>query len=203
MNENEEKTNMTPETEAAAPEAAPEAAAEEAAADAAEQPDFVAAARQQLESGEFDGEAFLAAYQEQADGREAAEGKLLRLQADFDNFRRRSNRDIADAIFSASSSLMNSLLPVLDNFERAAAAMADGPDKEGVLLIARQFADVLTNNGLKEIEALGADFDPNLHHAVLQAEAGPENKGKVTMVLQKGYLLNDRLLRAAMVQVGL
>jgi len=135
--------------------------------------------------------------------KESLEGRLLRLQADFDNFRRRSSKDSEDAIHRASANLVGSMLPVLDNFERAWAAMTEGADKEGVGLIAKQLLAVLQNAGLAEIEAEGKDFDPNLHQAVMQSDGGPENKGKVMMVLQKGYILNGKLLRASMVQVGM
>ena len=94
------------------------------------------------------------------------------------------------------------LLPVLDNFERALAAMEDGADRQGVELIMKQLQTALGNSGLAEIEAQDQDFDPNLHHAVSQVDAGEEGRNKVIMVLQKGYTFNGKLLRAAMVQVG-
>ncbi len=137
-----------------------------------------------------------------ADEKAEAEQKLARLQADFDNFRRRKAKESEDQIKTATAGLMTALLPVLDNFERAMTAMAQSPDKDGVLLIQKQLQNVLEQAGLSEIEAAGADFDPNFHEAVMQTDAGEENRGKVTLVVQKGYLLNDKLLRASMVQVG-
>ncbi len=130
------------------------------------------------------------------------EQKFVRLQADFDNFRRRKARESEEQIKNAAANLMASLLPVLDNFQRAVAAMGDSPDKEGVALIQKQLQSVLEQSGLTLIEALGEDFDPNIHEAVMQTDAGEENRGKVVMEIQKGYMLNGKLLRASMVQVG-
>lgn len=173
-------------------------AAEAAAADDADEPE-----------GEFDVADYLEQYKaleqalaaaKQASGE--AEAKLLRMQADFDNYRRRQRQESEDVVKRAAAGLAESLLPVLDNFERAVAAMQDTPEREGVAMIAKQFLQVLENAGLAEIEALGADFDPNIHQAVMQTEAAEADKGKVLMVLQKGYTFNGKLLRAAMVQVG-
>ena len=158
--------------------------------------------RQAVLNGDFDISEFLSQYKTAQAEKAEAEAKALRLQADFDNYRRRSRSEVETAIHRAAADLIGNILPVVDNFDRAWQAMADGPDKEGVALINRQLVDVLRNAGLTEIAAEGQTFDPNLHHAVSQVEAGPEYQGKVVRVLQKGYLLQDKLLRAAMVQVG-
>lgn len=134
--------------------------------------------------------------------KEQLDARFLRLQADFDNFRRRSRADNEEASRRAAAAVAEGLLPVLDNFERALAAMEDTADRQGVELIMKQLQTALANSGLAEIEAEGKDFDPKLHHAVSQADAGEEGRNKVIMVLQKGYTFNGRLLRAAMVQVG-
>jgi len=126
----------------------------------------------------------------------------LRLQADFDNFRKRSRQEREDMVKLAATALMQDLLPVLDNFERALNALAESSEREGVRLIHRQFMEVLIGAGLSPIEAMGADFDPQLHDAILQTEAGPEQKGKVIGEAQKGYLLHGKLLRPSRVQVG-
>lgn len=126
----------------------------------------------------------------------------LRLQADFDNFRKRSRQERLDLVNMANAALILSLLPVLDNLERALSAFSSPGEREGVQLIHRQLLEALAAAGLTPIEALGADFDPQLHEAVLQSEAGPEQKGKVLGEAQKGYLLNGKLLRPSMVQVG-
>jgi len=157
--------------------------------------------RQALLNGDFDIMGFLSEYKAAKAAAEEAEERCLRVQADFDNFRRRSRKDGEEAAGRGKAKLAEDLLPVLDNFQRAAGLMAEGADKEGVELILRQFISVLTNAGLTEIDALDKDFDPNLHHAVLQ-EPSEDKKGKVLMVLQKGYMMDDKLLRAAMVQVG-
>lgn len=126
----------------------------------------------------------------------------LRLQADFDNFRKRSRQERGELVNMANAALIHSLLPALDNFERALGALAEDSGREGVQLIQRQLVEALTAVGLAPIEALGADFDPQLHEAVLQSEAGPEQKGKVLGEAQKGYTLNGKLLRPSRVQVG-
>ncbi|MBQ6808581.1 MAG: nucleotide exchange factor GrpE [Firmicutes bacterium] len=199
MSKNKEKNN---------PELEKEQTAEEMKAEAAESPenepaDEAEALRQAVLNGDFDIQDFLSQFKAAQAAQEEAEAKALRLQADFDNYRRRSKADTETAIHRAAAELIGSILPVIDNFDRAWQAMAESPDKEGVGLISRQLLDVLHNAGLREIEAEGKDFDPNLHHAVSQIEAGEEQKGKVTQTLQKGYLLNEKLLRAAMVQVGI
>lgn len=211
-----EETNMSdrekrqaPEAEAAAarqsdtPDSAGESAPQEAAADEAAEPSEAEILRQAILDGDFDINDFLSQFKEAQAAKDEADAKVMRLQADFENLRRRSKMDTEAAIHRAAADLIGSILPVVDNFDRAWQAMAEGPDKEGVALIARQLLDVLRNAGLTEIQAEGMDFDPNLHHAVSQADAGPEMKGKVIMVLQKGYLLHDKLLRAPMVQVGI
>lgn len=134
--------------------------------------------------------------------KEQLDDRLLRLQADFDNFRRRSRADNEEAARRSGAAVAEGLLPVLDNFERALAAMEDGADRQGVELIMKQLQAALSAAGLAEIEAEGAEFDPKLHHAVSQTDAGEEGRNKVVMVLQKGYTFGGRLLRAAMVQVG-
>jgi len=137
-----------------------------------------------------------------AEEKEALLQQHLRLQADFDNFRKRSRQEREDMVKLAATSLMQNLLPVLDNFERALNALAESSERDGVQLIYRQFMDVLAAAGLTPIEAMGADFDPQLHDAILQTEAGPEQKGKVIGEAQKGYLLHGKLLRPSRVQVG-
>ena len=209
MSEQTEKDIRQEEAEQAALEenaVAPEdIAAEQAAPEQVSDPLTQMAAEMQkaIEAGDFKIEAYLSQYKAALSDKEDLETKLLRLQADFDNFRRRSRQDNENAIYNANCATVLALLPVLDNLGRAVQGMKDGADKEGVVMIVRQFTAALQGIGLKEIEADGAEFDPNLHQSILQIEAGEEQKGKITMVLQKGYMLNDRLLRAAIVQVGI
>lgn len=134
---------------------------------------------------------------------EEMEQKLCRLQADFDNFRKRSRQEKEDVAKYAIGELALALLPVVDNLERALEAQyEESPLKLGVELTYQQFLAALERMGIERVEALNNDFDPNFHEAVLQEEAGEENKGKVIAEIQKGYILNGRLLRPSMVKVG-
>ena len=125
-----------------------------------------------------------------------------RAQADFANFKKRAEQDRSEFIKFANGTLMSSLLPVIDDFERALENVSDAMDSgwiEGINLIYRKTMTALENQGLSKIETQGQDFDPNFHQAVLY-EKGEE--GKVIEELQTGYMLNDRLLRPSMVKVG-
>ena len=191
-----------------AEETAEEPAAAESAEEAAEAAETTEDAADQEEE-EFSLEDYMRQYkelqEEQAklqEEKEQLDARFLRLQADFDNFRRRSRADNEEASRRAAAAVAEGLLPVLDNFERALSSMEDSADRQGVEMIMKQLQTALFNAGLAEIEAEGKDFDPNLHHAVSQVDAGEKGRNKVIMVLQKGYTFNDKLLRAAMVQVG-
>ena len=204
MSEDMEKDLKDEELQTAeAEEAAVEEPAEEAESAAAENPEDAA------DEEEFSLEDYMRQYkelqEEQAklqEEKEQLDARFLRLQADFDNYRRRSRSDNEEASRRAAAAVAEGLLPVLDNFERALSSMEDSADRQGVEMIMKQLQTALFNAGLAEIEAEGKDFDPNLHHAVSQVDAGEEGRNKVIMVLQKGYTFNDKLLRAAMVQVG-
>lgn len=132
----------------------------------------------------------------------------LRLQADFDNYRRRSQREREDLSQYASVKVVTALLPVLDDLERALAApQPEGENcdslKTGVQMIQRQLLDVLAKEGLQEIETLGQPFDPYIHEAVMQCEAAEGvEENTITMVLRKGYKMKEKVIRAAMVQVA-
>ncbi len=130
---------------------------------------------------------------------------LLRKTAEFDNYRKRIERERRERAAAEIADLIEALLPVLDDFERALAADAlDNPDayRAGIELIYRQLADLLARRGVTAIEAVGADFDPHLHQAVL-TEADPAHRdGEVIEELRRGYKLGDRLLRPAMVKVA-
>ncbi len=129
-----------------------------------------------------------------------------RTQADFINYKRRVAEEREELVRQANAGLMEDLLPVLDDFERALKAAAD--DKalqdwvQGVEQIYRKLLAALERNGLQRIECLGEEFDPRYHEAVMYEHCAPENSGKVTEVMQTGYRLNDRVLRPAMVEVG-
>ena len=155
-----------------------------------------------IDAGDFYINEFLSQYKEALAAKDEAEARALRVQADFDNFRRRSRKEAEEAGQRANADLIATILPVLDNFERALSMMQASADRDGVEMILKQMQQVLENAGLHEIEAEGAVFDPNIHQAVLQESVEDERKGKVLMVMQKGYLLGDKLIRAAVVQVG-
>src|SRR5687768_17669653 len=131
--------------------------------------------------------------------------RLLRKTAEFDNFRKRVERDRRDMIEWASADLLTELLPVVDDFDRALAAEAP-PEaqayKAGLELIQRQLAEVLKKRGVTMIDAMGADFDPHLHQAVAYEEVEGAREGEVVGVMAKGYKLGDRLLRPAIVKVA-
>lgn len=133
--------------------------------------------------------------------------RLLRLSADFDNFRRRTQKDKEDWSHYAVQNMIEKFLPVLDGLDHAVAAVETaGPETrkvlDGFMMIHKQFADILQQEGLKEIQALNQPFDPNFHEAVIHAapEEGQEDN-QVVMVLRKGYTFRDRLLRPSMVKV--
>ena len=133
--------------------------------------------------------------------------KNLRLMAEFDNYRKRSLKERTDLIKSAGEDILVSILPVMDDFERGLAAMESSQDveavKQGVLLIYTKFKDFLTQRGVKEIEAFKQDFNVDVHEALTKIPAPEEElKGKVVDVIQKGYSLNDKVIRYAKVVVG-
>ncbi len=129
---------------------------------------------------------------------------LQRVQADFDNFRRRTSQERADWSKYCSQRLATSLLPILDNFERALEAGGDDLSsfKEGIELIYRQLKDALEKDGVKPMEVVGAEFDPNYHEAVMQGPSDEYPDNTVIQEFQKGYMLEDRVLRPAMVKVA-
>jgi molecular chaperone GrpE len=141
-----------------------------------------------------------------AEERDQLRDRLLRTTAEFDNFRKRIERERREMADRAAESLLLDLLPVVDDLERALAAEASDESAEayrrGVELIHRQMLDLLARRGVKPMEALGADFDPHLHQAVASDAIEGRRDGEVIDVLRKGYLINDRLLRPAMVKVA-
>lgn len=134
------------------------------------------------------------------------EDRLLRLAAEFDNYRKRTNKEFSYLVKNANEKLILQLLDTLDNFQRALDSAKTSSDYEnlhkGVELIYTHMKDILTKEGLKEIEAIGKPFDPNFHEAVTQAASDEYADGMVMEEISKGYLLNDRLLRASKVVVS-
>ena len=130
--------------------------------------------------------------------------RILRLTADYDNYRKRALREKEDARQFANQALLEKLLPVLDNFEMAiiAAKEIDPSIKDGVQMIYDQLFNVLKDSGMEPIDAMGNAFDPNLHEALSQEETTEVEEGTVIQQVQRGYTLNDRLVRPARVVVA-
>lgn len=146
--------------------------------------------------------------QEELDAAKAKAEEYLtlaqRVQADFDNFRRRNESVRADAYNEGVRALAATLLPVMDNLERAVDAAKDSPDvqlKEGVGLVLRQLGDVFQKQGITPIDRLGEKFDPNLENALMQGTPEDGEPGTVCQVFQKGYQIGKNVLRHAMVKV--
>lgn len=146
--------------------------------------------------------------QEELDAAKAKADEYLtlaqRVQADFDNFRRRNESVRADAYNEGIRALAATLLPVMDNLERAVDAAKDSPDvqlKEGVGLVLRQLGDVFQKQGITPIDRLGEKFDPNLENALMQGTPEDGEPGTVCQVFQKGYQIGKNVLRHAMVKV--
>lgn len=133
--------------------------------------------------------------------------KHLRLQAEFDNFRKRTIKEKADLIKSGGESVLVNILPVIDDFERALESMKNVSEedigKQGTLLIYNKFKEFLKQNNVKEVESLNQEFDVDLHEAITKIPAPNDGlKGKVVDVIQKGYQLNDKVIRFAKVVIG-
>ncbi|WP_404453519.1 nucleotide exchange factor GrpE [Oceanobacillus kapialis] len=137
--------------------------------------------------------------------KEEINGRYLRLQAEFDNFKKRTQKEKEADRKYKSQDLVNDLLPAVDNFERALQVESTEENAslvEGITMVYRQLKDALKNAGVEEIETTGKEFDPNLHHAVMQVEDDELEANTVVEELQKGYILKDRVIRPAMVKVN-
>lgn len=134
---------------------------------------------------------------------EELQTKYMRLAADFQNFKRRVDKEKNDIYAYANEKIMVELLNVIDNFDRALAVdSVDTGMKEGMEMILKQLIDVLGKSGLEEINAQNQDFDPNYHHAVQTVKNEDCGSGQIAAVLQKGYMLNKKVIRPAMVIVA-
>lgn len=135
----------------------------------------------------------------------ALEERILRLQAEYENFKRRTNKErIAERQYK-SQDLASELLPVLDNFERALQTEVTAENqsfKDGVQMVYDQLTNALTSQGVEAIQALNESFDPNLHHAVMQTSEPDVAANTIVEELQKGYMLKDKVLRPTMVKVN-
>lgn len=154
--------------------------------------------------------------QEQAEGqsnpleevrreKDSLQDRLLRTAAEFDNYRKRIERERRDLADYMKADILTEILPIVDNFERALQAPSADPSdplRKGVELIHKQMVDFLKKRGVAPIEALGSDFDPNFHQAVIHETSPAHREGEVIAELQRGYMLGDKLLRPAMVKVA-
>ncbi|MCT8139667.1 nucleotide exchange factor GrpE [Anaerobacillus sp. CMMVII] len=132
--------------------------------------------------------------------------RLLRSQADYDNFRRRTRQDMEAATKFRAQSLIEDLIPAIDNFDRALAVKVESDDAKSLLqgmeMVYRQLTDALKTEGLQVIDAVGQSFDPHYHQAVMQVESDEFEPNQVVEELQKGYKLKDRVIRPSMVKVS-
>ncbi|MEY4885464.1 MAG: hypothetical protein RL151_773 [Bacteroidota bacterium] len=134
------------------------------------------------------------------------EDKYLRLYAEFDNFRRRNAKERIELIQTAGKEVIVSLLEVMDDCDRAEKVMIKSDDiaavREGVQLVFNKFRRTMLSKGLKEMECVGTEFNADVHEAITEVPAGPDNAGKVIDQVEKGYYLNDKIIRFAKVVVG-
>ena len=131
------------------------------------------------------------------------QAKYVRLMAEFQNYKKRTAKEKEDIYAFGAEKVMLSLMEVLDNFDRALEqGCSDEKHAEGIKLVHTQLMNALKKNGLEEIEALGEDFDPNFHSAVIMEDTDEYESGKVCFVVQKGYKLNGKVIRPAMVKVA-
>lgn len=198
--ENEEmKNNEDIEKETA------EAAAESEAADAEKADEAQAGNAEAGEAEPQEDEAQEAADELEAVKKQLSEGveRMKRLQADFENFRRRTRQEKEELSNMVVQDFIKDLLPMLDNFDRAMAAeTTDGAKfQQGVEMIYNQLAEILKNKGLEKIDTTDAKFDPNFHQAVMRVENPDLEDESIAMELQKGYMVKGKVIRPAMVQV--
>lgn len=133
--------------------------------------------------------------------------KYLRMVAEFDNFRKRTSKERMDLFKTAGKDILVSIIPVMDDFERAEKALAKSTDvqavKDGLAIVAGKLKSILVQQGLKEMKTIGETFDTDLHEAITNIPAPtPNMKGKVIDEVEKGYLLNDKVIRFAKVIIG-
>jgi molecular chaperone GrpE len=137
--------------------------------------------------------------------RDALQDRLLRMAAEFDNYRKRIERERREQADAAAEAVLLDLLPIVDDLERALQAPALGDAqayRSGVELIHKQMVDVLRRRGVTPIDTSGADFDPRFHQAVSHEKSDTHREGQVVEEFRRGYMLGDRLLRPAMVKVA-
>lgn len=145
-----------------------------------------------------------AQYAELEEALAEANDKYIRLYADYDNYRKRTTKEKMETYLNASAKCIENLLPVIDSFERSLEfECSDENFRNGIAMIFNQLKEFMTKMNVTEMEALGAEFDPNFHNAVQQLESDEYEGNHVCAVYQKGYMMGDKLIRPAMVGVAL
>jgi molecular chaperone GrpE len=138
---------------------------------------------------------------------EESQERFLRTQADYENFRRRSRQEKEEFAKYASQKLIEQLLPIVDNFERALTSSKETKDMDsltkGLDMVSRQIDQLLVQEGLQAIETVGQAFNPDFHQAIMQVESAEHEEGIVVEEVQKGYMLKDKVIRPAMVKVSM
>lgn len=181
---------------------AAEAAADQKAVEAETEEQDTEAAPEEAAAEETAEELLIAENEALKEELEEKEDRILRLQAEFDNFRRRTVKEKEELRKNAAGDVLTDLLPVLDNFDRALVHAEDSPMLEGIVMIHKQLLDILGRAGLEKAGAPGEPFDPKYHDAVMQEPSDEMESGMILEVLQPGYKFGDKLLRAAMVKVA-
>ena len=132
--------------------------------------------------------------------------RLMRQMAEFDNFRKRTDREKSQMFDAGASTMIEKLLPVIDDMERGLAAMTDAEKEtafaKGIEMIYKKLCTILNDNGITAIEAVGKEFDPNFHNAVMQMPSEEYESGFVVQELQKGYMYKEKVIRHSMVMVA-
>ena len=198
MKEMQQEIDAAEAEESAAEESAPETAPEDAAKDAAD-----AAAPDAQETSEDDASALKAQVESLQAALAEKDNRVKRLQADFENFRRRTSKEREELANVVTQDLLKGMLPILDNFDRAMAAEQKDSEsfQKGVEMIYTQLHETLKNDGLEPIETAGQKFDPNFHQAVMRVENPDLEDDTIAQELQKGYIVKGRVIRPSMVQV--
>ena len=190
--------------EKAAPEEVKEEAAEAEEAGASVTEEGAAEEKTEAETEKSGEDAAAEEKPEEPSAEEQESERYMRLMAEFQNFKRRAAKEKSDIHAFANERIVGDLLPVLDNFERALDTETDDFEGyvKGMALIFEQLKTALEKAGLKEIEALGLEFDPNVHNAVMTDNTDEYENDRISKVLQKGYKLNDKVIRPSMVAVN-
>ena len=198
MKEMQQEIDAAEAEESAAEESAPETAPEDAAKDAAD-----AASPDAQEAPEDDASALKAQVESLQAALAEKDNRVKRLQADFENFRRRTSKEREELANVVTQDLLKGMLPILDNFDRAMAAEQKDSEsfQKGVEMIYTQLHETLKNDGLEPIETAGQKFDPNFHQAVMRVENPDLEDDTIAQELQKGYIVKGRVIRPSMVQV--